>query len=193
MQQASFWQTNGEELSISVNIAAQTIQQPGFADRLIELLADYGIDGGLIELEILESGIIDELDTISSVIRQCVETGISFALDDYGTGFSSLTHIRRLPVQTLKIDQSFVREMLDNRDDFHIVEGVIGLARAFELEVIAEGVETTKLGTQLLKLGCNYAQGYCIAKPMPSSEITDWRKQYKVPEEWLKAAAEKTV
>ena len=188
MQQSSIWQNNGLELSVSVNVAPKTIQQPGFADRLIQLLEKYAIDGIQIELEILESGIIEELDTVSSVIQQCAKHGITFALDDYGTGFSSLAHIRRLPVQTMKIDQSFVKNMLNDKEDFNIVEGVIGLAQAFELRVIAEGVESTEIGLRLLELGCRYAQGYTIAKPMPSRDISNWFKEYRPPAQWAQYA-----
>ncbi len=184
VQQISMWGANGETMPVSINVSAQAIQQHNFSNRLCSLLGEFQVDGRLIELEILESGILDDLDTISSVILQCTENGITFALDDYGTGFSSLTHIRRLPVQSLKIDQSFVRGMHDSLDDYHIVEGVIGLARAFELKVIAEGVETEEIGIQLLEMGCRYAQGYHIARPMPESDLHIWKKQYIVPEKW---------
>jgi len=185
ISQISSWRGTPHDFMVSVNISAQTIQDENFTRRLTDLLQEHGVNGSLVELEILESGILEDLETISSVIRQCARIGISFALDDYGTGFSTLTHIRRLPVQTLKIDQSFVREMLTNRDDLHIVEGVIALARAFELEVIAEGVETTKIGNRLLQLGCRYAQGFCIAKPMAATELIPWTKRYRIPDQWL--------
>ena len=93
--------------------------------------------------------------------------GVTLALDDFGTGYSSLTYFRRLPADTLKIDQSFVRDMLDDPDDLAIVEGVIGLTRAFNRHVVAEGVETPEHGPILLQLGCDIAPGYGIARPMP--------------------------
>jgi EAL domain-containing protein (putative c-di-GMP-specific phosphodiesterase class I) len=96
--------------------------------------------------------------------------GVEFALDDFGTGYSSLTYLKRLPVSTLKMDQSFVRDMLVNPDDLAILEGVIGLAKAFQRTVIAEGVETVEHGVQLLRLGCHLAQGYGIARPMPAAD-----------------------
>jgi len=188
ISQAALWHADGLALSVSINVSPRTIQQPGFADRLMRLISQSGIDGSLIELEILESGAIDDLDAVSSVIQQCAEFGVYFALDDYGTGYSSLTYIRRLPAQTLKIDQSFVKDMLKNQDDLNIVEGVIGLAKAFERDVIAEGVENTEIGVKLLELGCNRAQGYSIAKPMPGAEIAGWIKQYRFPIEWLETA-----
>ena len=183
--QISAWHGILNNFVVSVNISARTIQDKNFTGRLTAILQKHGVDGSLVELEILESGILEDLEAISSVIRKCARIGISFALDDYGTGYSTLTHIRRLPVQTLKIDQSFVRGMLTSIDDLHIVEGVIALARAFELEVIAEGVETTETGSRLLTLGCRYAQGFCIAKPMPPTELIPWTTRYRIPDQWL--------
>ena len=109
----------------------------------------------------------------------------SFALDDFGTGYSSLTYLKRLPAQILKIDRSFVGGMISDPDDLAIVTGIIGLARAFNRKVVAEGVETIAHGSQLLKLGCDIAQGFGIARPMPASEITSWIKQWRPDAEWL--------
>ena len=103
---------------------------------------------------------------------------LHFALDDFGTGYSSLTYLRHLPVNMLKIDQSFVRDMLTNLEDLSIIEGVIGLARAFHHQVIAEGVETTEHCDRLLELGCDLAQGFAIAKPMPAEQLPDWVKDW---------------
>jgi EAL domain-containing protein (putative c-di-GMP-specific phosphodiesterase class I) len=111
--------------------------------------------------------------------------GIHFALDDFGTGYSSLTYLKRLPIITLKIDQSFVRDMLENRDDLAILEGIIGLAKAFGREVIAEGVETNEHGKQLLLLGCDLAQGYGIARPMPAEKLTEWAGKWYKDHEWI--------
>ena len=184
--QVAAWRREGKKIAISINLSAKILQEPGFSGQLLALLQIHKVHGKYIELEILESGIIKELDTISTVIHTCREAGITFALDDYGTGFSTLTHIRRLPVQTLKIDRSFVKEMLTNIDDLHIVEGVIGLARAFEMLVIAEGVENTEIGIRLLELGCRYAQGFGISRAMPAEEFTAWEKEYQAPEQWLR-------
>jgi len=186
ISQVATWLGQGKKIKVSINLSAKILQEQGFIDQLFGLLSLHGVNGQCIELEILESGIIEELDTISAVIHTCQQAGISFALDDYGTGFSTLTHIRRLPVQTLKIDRSFVKEMLTNSDDLHIVEGVIGLAKAFELQVIAEGVENTEIGIRLLELGCRYAQGFGIAKAMPPDVFLPWIDDYQAPEQWLR-------
>jgi EAL domain-containing protein (putative c-di-GMP-specific phosphodiesterase class I) len=105
-------------------------------------------------------------------------------VDDFGTGYSSLTYLKRLPAETLKIDQSFVRDMLDDPDDFAIVKGVIGLAKAFHRKVIAEGVETIAHGELLIPLGCELAQGYGIARPMPANELIYWAARWKPDPRW---------
>ncbi|HRM00196.1 MAG TPA: EAL domain-containing protein, partial [Acidovorax sp.] len=107
-------------------------------------------------------------------------------LDDFGTGYSSLTYLRRLPMDTLKIDQSFVHGMMADPGDLAIVQGVIGLARSFGYRVIAEGVETVEQGQMLLQLGCPLAQGYCIARPMPLADFIGWSAQWQPPAGWLR-------
>jgi EAL domain-containing protein (putative c-di-GMP-specific phosphodiesterase class I) len=117
-------------------------------------------------------------------MNACSAMGVSFALDDFGTGYSSLSYLRHLPARTLKIDQSFVRNMLEDANDMTIVEGVIGLARAFGREVIAEGVETAAHGERLLRMGCELAQGYGIARAMPAEDFTEWVEQWGDRDEW---------
>jgi EAL domain-containing protein (putative c-di-GMP-specific phosphodiesterase class I) len=116
-----------------------------------------------------------------------------FALDDFGTGYSSLTYLKRLPVALLKIDQSFVSDMLDDPDNVAILQGVIGLAKAFHREVIAEGVETVAHGTVLLQMGCELAQGYGIARPMPAHEFPLWVKNWRVDPAWLNQRQTDTI
>jgi EAL domain-containing protein (putative c-di-GMP-specific phosphodiesterase class I) len=118
------------------------------------------------------------------VIEECRLLGVRFALDDFGTGYSSLTYLKQLRVATLKIDQSFVRDMLEDPDDLAILEGVIGLATAFKREVIAEGVETVAHGTALLQLGCELAQGYGIARPMPPEQMSVWATSWEPDLDW---------
>jgi EAL domain-containing protein (putative c-di-GMP-specific phosphodiesterase class I) len=117
-------------------------------------------------------------------MNTCHELGVRFALDDFGTGYSSLTHIKRLPAYLIKIDQSFVRDMLEDVDDLAIVESVIGLAKTFKHEVIAEGVETIAHGVALLELGCELAQGYGIARPMTAGDIPEWISNWKAYDSW---------
>jgi len=111
---------------------------------------------------------------VSATIERCRKIGVSFALDDFGTGYSSLSYLGRLPVDTLKIDQSFIRNMLQDKGDRAIVQGVIALANAFDRRIVAEGVESEELFRALVVMGCEYGQGYGIARPMPANELHAW-------------------
>ncbi|MCX7081301.1 MAG: EAL domain-containing protein, partial [Pseudomonas sp.] len=121
---------------------------------------------------------------VSTCLEACQALGVRFSLGDFGTGHSSLSYLKRLRTQTIKIDRSFVRDILNDEDDLALTTAVIGLARAFGREVIAEGVETMAHGELLLRLGCEVAQGYFIARPMPASEVPRWVATFKVPMEW---------
>jgi diguanylate cyclase (GGDEF)-like protein len=184
INQALQWQRHHVPLSVSINVSPMTLQQENFISQLLKVLQHRQLKPGIIELEILESDVAD-IDKIIDVIEKLKTFNLNFALDDYGTGYSSLTYLRKLPVDTLKIDQSFVRDMLVNKDDLNIVEGVIGLARVFDREVIAEGVETIEHGLKLASMGCTNLQGYGIARPMPLEQFNDWLSKYQIPDKWL--------
>jgi EAL domain-containing protein (putative c-di-GMP-specific phosphodiesterase class I) len=186
LTQMEHWHASGFALPVSVNVGARQLQQPDFAQRLRSILARHSsVKPGELSLEVLETSALEDIAQISQVIEACREIGVSFALDDFGTGYSSLTYLKRLPVTLLKIDQSFVRDMLDDPDDLAILEGVIGLATAFRRQVIAEGVETDEHGTMLLQLGCELAQGFGIARPMPAHELPLWAAAWKPAATWL--------
>jgi diguanylate cyclase (GGDEF)-like protein len=188
LSQISCWQKMDCHLplNISVNIAALQLQQPDFTQRLKVLLAAHpDVEPHNLELEVLETSSLDDVNYISTVMCDCIALGVKFALDDFGTGYSSLTYLRRLPASLIKIDQSFVCDMLSNSEDLAIVEGVIALAKLFNRDVIAEGVETVEHGTALLQLGCDFAQGYGIARPMPVNDIPDWLSGWKPDANWL--------
>ena len=179
------WRSSGLDLPVSVNIGARQLQQADFVDRLSAVLATHPhIQPSRLELEILETTALEDLPRISEVISSCRKLGVNFSLDDFGTGYSSLTYLKNLPVTSLKIDQSFVRGMLDDPDDLSILEGVLGLANAFHRVVIAEGVETVEHGELLLQLGCELAQGYGIAPPMPAHELPHWAENWVPNQEW---------
>lgn len=128
---------------------------------------------------------LGDLSAISTIIETCQGAlGVKVALDDFGTGYSSLTHLRSLSANTIKIDQSFVRDMLDDPSDYAIIDGIIGMSDSFNREVIAEGVETTNHGIMLLVMGCEEAQGYGIAKPMPANDYPLWLSNYRPNKEW---------
>jgi diguanylate cyclase (GGDEF)-like protein/PAS domain S-box-containing protein len=184
------WRERGLDIPVSVNVDALQLQEPHFVDRLKELLAEHpGIDPSRLELEILESSAFRDVSQVSEVIRRCSKLGVSFALDDFGTGYSSLSYLKRLPVDVLKIDQSFVRDMLDDPEDLSILEGVLVLASAFRRQAIAEGVETVDHGLMLLRLGCPIAQGYQIARPMPGSDLPAWAAAWRPDPRWMNVKA----
>lgn len=181
LQQLVLWNQAGLKLQVSVNISPKHIKSAGFFANLSDALGRHDqVDPQQFQIEVLESSVLDDLPTVSQVIQNCRDKlGISIALDDFGTGYSSLSHLRHLPIQTIKIDQSFVRDMIEDPNDHAIVEGVISLARAFKLEVIAEGVETERHKQVLLELGCVKAQGYGIARPMPADKVQAWIRGYQ--------------
>jgi len=185
LAQMQAWQDGGLCITVSVNVGARQLQQQEFVDRLRALLAAHpAIAPSRLELEVLETSALEDIAGVSQVIETCAAMGVRFALDDFGTGYSSLTYLKRLPASLLKIDQSFVRDMLDDPDDLAILEGVIGLASAFRREVIAEGVQTIEHGEMLLQLGCNLAQGYGIARPMPAHALPDWVRTWQPEPNW---------
>lgn len=175
----------GLELPVSVNISARHLQQPGFAQWLAGCMAQRpGIPHRLLDLEITESAALYDMDHVAPQLTQLRELGITVSLDDFGTGYSSLSYLRRLPMDTLKLDRSFVHGMMSDRGDYAIVQGVIGLARSFGYSIVAEGVETEAQGLTLMRLGCTLAQGYCISRPMPPEEFPGWVAQWRAPETW---------
>lgn len=183
------WRESGIDLTVSVNIAARHLQRPDFADGLRTLLARHpALRPDQLEIEILETAALEDMAGITRLIDECRGMGIQFALDDFGTGYASLAYFRQLPARTLKIDQGFVRDMLDDPADLAIVEAVIGLTSAFQRMVIAEGVETAAHGKLLLQLGCDHAQGYGIARPMPATALNDWLKAFVPDAAWAEAA-----
>jgi EAL domain-containing protein (putative c-di-GMP-specific phosphodiesterase class I) len=178
----------GLEIPVSVNIGAIQLQQSNFAERLEELLHRHpAANPHNLELEILETSALEDITQVSTVINDCKRLGVSFALDDFGTGYSSLAYLKRLPAQVLKIDQSFVRDMLEDTDDLAIIKGIVGLAKAFHRTVLAEGVETIAHGEILLAMGCELAQGYGIARPMPAAAIPEWVTTWRPDSAWLNA------
>ena len=178
-------QTLGLDIPVSVNIGALQLQQADFVDRLCDILAKHPqVKPSRLELEVLETSALQDIAQVSQVLHACMELGIVCALDDFGTGYSSLSYLKRLPAQILKIDQSFVRDMLDDPDDLAILDGVLGLSTAFRRQPIAEGVETIEHGIMLLQLGCDLAQGYGVARPMPAGDMVAWSRRWKPDPRW---------
>ena len=175
LAQMESWQAAGFDLAMSVNVGAAQLQQSDFADRLRARLAAHPkVKPVNLELEVVETSAMQDVVSTSHVLAACREIGVSIGLDDFGTGYSSLTYLKRLPANVLKIDQSFVRDMLEEPENLTILEGVLGLASAFHRQVIAEGVETPEHGLMLLQMGCDLAQGFGIAAAMPARDLPSW-------------------
>ncbi|WP_295404710.1 EAL domain-containing protein [uncultured Thiocystis sp.] len=190
LAQIDAWRALGLDLPVSVNVGARQLQQADFVARLRALLAERPeVAPSALSLEVLETSALEDLVRISQVIDACRELGVSFALDDFGTGYSSLTYLKRLAVTQLKIDRSFVCDMLNDPEDLAIVESVLSLADAFHRQVIAEGVETLEHGEMLLRLGCDLAQGFGIARPMPAHELPGWLAAWRIPTHWAELPA----
>lgn len=183
--------TAGHELTISVNIAARQLVRRQFAERL-EAIVGEGSAGSVdrLEIEILESAALEDIGTVSSLIASFQKRGIRFALDDFGTGYSSLVHLKRLAAGVLKIDQDFVRDMLDDPGDLAIVQGVVGLAAAFRRDVVAEGVEDVAHVRMLLSIGCDVMQGYGISRPLPAEAVEPWLRNFKPDPRWQEPLAD---
>ncbi|MCX7246520.1 MAG: EAL domain-containing protein [Burkholderiales bacterium] len=183
--QVERWQQDGLNIAVSVNIGVRHLMQADFVQRLREALdAHPRLKPDCLELELLETSALKDLAHVSQVIQACRSMGVECTLDDFGSGQSSLTCLKRLPVKYLKIDQNFISDMLASSDSLLILIGVLKLASAFDLQVIAEGVETAQHGFMLLELGCELAQGYGIARPMPPDELPAWVKRWKPDPIW---------
>ena len=179
LAQITTWKILGNVLAsgacVSVNLSGTQLLKPGFKHWLEGALRRHPVVGsGDLELEILESAALADIETAALVMAQCRELGVRFALDDFGTGYSSLAYFRKLPVDLIKIDQSFVRNMLTDTDDHGIVQSVVYLAQAFRRPVIAEGVASLDHAGALLSLGCHLAQGFGIGHPMPAADWPQW-------------------
>jgi diguanylate cyclase (GGDEF)-like protein len=186
LQQIAFWHKKNRQFKVSVNISARHLLQPDFISHLKMLINNHPeVNPALLELEILESAALNDLQAARSVILECQAIGVTVAIDDFGTGYSSLAYIKNLPANVIKIDQSFVRDMLHDHEDHALVEAVIKLSHLFSKQVIAEGVETMMHGVRLMSLGCDLAQGYGIARPMPAKDLMGWIATYESGSVWV--------
>jgi diguanylate cyclase (GGDEF)-like protein len=179
LTQQAIWQEQGHDWVVSVNIASRHLHVPEFYQQLKEVLARHPkVRPEKLEIEILESVGLGDVQRIQELIINCQALGVGLALDDFGTGYSSLSYLKRLPAETLKIDQTFIRDILDDKDDLALVQAIVGLAKTFNRKVVAEGVETIEHGVLLLRLGCDHAQGFGIARPMPANAVVDWAEGF---------------
>jgi diguanylate cyclase (GGDEF)-like protein/PAS domain S-box-containing protein len=190
LAQLDHWQQAGHDWPVSINIAARHFQRADFVERLKNLLARHErVAPQRLDLEIVESVAIENIQHVSACLQACQALGVQFSLGDFGTGYSSLSYLKRLRTQTIKIDKSFVRDILHDGDDLALTTAVIGLARAFGRQVIAEGLESIEHGKLLLRLGCEVAQGSFIAQPMPAVDVPGWVAGFVTPAQWRVADA----
>jgi EAL domain-containing protein (putative c-di-GMP-specific phosphodiesterase class I) len=191
LAQTAQWYLQGLALCVSVNISAHHLLDAGFHAYLTQALGQHpDLPASCFELEVLETAAIADITQAVKILTDCRKLGVQFSLDDFGTGYSSLTYLRKLPIDTLKIDQSFVRDMLNDVEDMGIVEGVIRLGEAFHKNIVAEGVETMTHGKALLGMNCFLAQGYGIARPMAADLFAEWSVTWTAEQKWLQLADE---
>ncbi|HVK98714.1 MAG TPA: EAL domain-containing protein, partial [Dongiaceae bacterium] len=177
LEQVQRWQQAGLSLAVAVNLSARNLADRQCPDKIAQLLQAYAVPPHLLEIEITESALINDPDRAMQVVDRIHQLGIPLAIDDFGTGYSSLSYLKRLPIDTLKIDRSFVKDMRENEADAVIVRSTIALAHSFGLKVVAEGVEDIATLDSLRLLSCDQAQGFGIARPLPLAAFMDWLNQ----------------
>ena len=174
IQQAKRWRDMGWDIVISFNISSRDLVNPELPKLVEDELTRVGVEPGRIAIEVTESGFMEDPGQALDILKRLEKLGIKLAIDDYGTGFSSLAYIKKLPVQELKIDQSFVRNMVTDRNDAIIVKSTIDLGHNMGLKVVAEGVEDVEIMKMLKSLGCDHAQGYFMSKPLSAEKFEAW-------------------
>ena len=179
LTQISHWAEVGKTWSVAVNIAALHFQREDFVETLKNLLSRFPNSAPqMLDIEIVESVMLENIPLVVKNINECKKLGITFSLDDFGTGYSSLSYLKQLETNSIKIDQSFIRGILDDKNSLLLTIAIIGLAKSFNREIIAEGVETVEQAKLLMRLGCDSAQGYGFAKPMPVEAVIDWANEF---------------
>jgi diguanylate cyclase (GGDEF)-like protein/PAS domain S-box-containing protein len=173
--QAVRWTTQGlPEMAVAVNLSAVQFRRGDLERSVVHALSYSGLDPALLELELTESLLLDDTDTVIAALRRLKSLGVRLSIDDFGTGYSSLAYLKRFAVDKLKIDQSFVRDIATDPDDAAIVRAIVSMARTLKLKVIAEGVESEDIARYLRIFNCDEAQGYHFARPMPAEAFADW-------------------
>jgi diguanylate cyclase (GGDEF)-like protein len=168
------WQDEGCVTSVAVNVPARVLLDPAFPDLVEAQRRAYGLEEGAIEIEITESTLMGDHAQASEALTRLRAIGVRTSIDDFGTGYSSLSYLRELPVHALKIDRSFITDLLEEPQSEAIVRSIIELARNLHLETVAEGVEDMRACDRLIRLGCDYAQGFALARPMPGDAMLGW-------------------
>jgi EAL domain-containing protein (putative c-di-GMP-specific phosphodiesterase class I) len=179
IRQLGEWQKIGLELKLSVNISTRDLLDNSLPDYVQGRIAAAGIAPSQLCLEITESGFMEEPEHALAILHRLHDLGLSLSIDDYGTGYSSLAYVKKLPVNELKIDRAFIMNMTHNKGDEMIVRSTIDLGHNLGLSVVAEGIDDEATLEMLRQLGCDYAQGFLISKPMPAAAFVEWLSNYK--------------
>jgi EAL domain-containing protein (putative c-di-GMP-specific phosphodiesterase class I) len=165
------------DLTIAVNVSAKQFRQDDFIEQLREAIRRFAVNPSRLKLELTETMLLIEIDDAIAKMLALRGLGVSFSLDDFGTGYSSLAYLKRLPIDQIKIDRSFVDNVLTDPNDAAICKAVIALGKSLGLDVVAEGVETEGQWTRLREEGCSAFQGYLFARPMSEADFLDWLRQ----------------
>lgn len=177
MQQQKQWSEAGYHLPVAVNLSARNLMDDRCVNVMQTMLSQFEIKPGMLELEITETALMQDPEMAVSLLNQISDLGVKLSIDDFGMGYSSLSYLRRMPIDALKIDREFVKDMLDNDQDEIIVSSTIALAHNLNLDVIAEGVEDYDTMIRLKQMGCDLVQGYYVSKPRPWNEMEDWLRK----------------
>jgi EAL domain-containing protein (putative c-di-GMP-specific phosphodiesterase class I) len=158
-------------LTASINISARQLQDKGIERKIADIVSSCSLDPSRIELELTESVLMNKPDEVAVLLTRIKQCGMRISVDDFGTGYSSLSYLKRFPLDVLKIDRSFVKDMLDNPEDVMIIRAIVALARSLKLRTVAEGVETEEQFSLLARLGCDEYQGYLVSPPLPGNQL----------------------
>ncbi len=175
--QTALWRQLGIEIPVAVNVSTRNLLQPRFVEQVAGLLDHYRLGGESLELEITESALMMDMERAIEELLRMTELNIIISIDDFGTGYSSLQYLHRLPISLIKIDQSFVRRLPDDRGAVSIVKAAVMLAHQMEIKVIAEGVENLAMYRFLKEIGCDLAQGFLLSRPLPAEAFAAWYRQ----------------
>ncbi|MBV9281832.1 MAG: EAL domain-containing protein [Chloroflexi bacterium] len=177
LEQCRLWRSRGLEVGVAVNLSAHSLRDPELPEMVVQLLRTYDLPPSLLELEVTESAVMAEAERAGAILGRLHERGVRVSIDDFGTGYSSLAYLKRLPVDQIKIDRGFVRDMLANDEDAYIVRTIVELGHNLGLRVVAEGVEDRGTWDALAALGCDIAQGYVVSRPLPAESFPPWLEQ----------------
>jgi diguanylate cyclase (GGDEF)-like protein len=177
LRQCRAWQDAGIEIAVAVNLAERDLADSGLEEEVSEALRRWKLEPDVLELEIPESAVMSDPELVKRMLTRLSERGVRLAVDDFGSGYASLSHLKHLPVDVLKIDKSFVQNIGTNGEDEAIVRSTIDLAHSLGIEVVAEGVESEEILSRLSALGCDLAQGFCLSRPLPSDALKMWLEE----------------